>query len=113
MIFGSRDLKNSVCRPEPMISKPLKFILRSRLENVVAIAVSILLVLLFLTTRLFHSFSLGMHDFIFLLLPMGVLGLKTLLGLLARSEEEPGTEVGPAKFVALTFQPFVKLVRDW
>lgn len=94
------------------IRKFFSFVLRCRLENVVAVVVSAGLLTLFLTTRLFRSFSLGMHDVIFILLPVGVLGLKTLLGLLS-SSDELGQEVGPAKFLALSFQPFLKIVRDW
>jgi membrane-associated phospholipid phosphatase len=94
------------------IRKLLSFILRCRLENVMAVAVSAGLLALFLTTRLFHAFSLGMHDFIFILLPVGVLGLKTLMGLLSASDD-PGQNVGPGRFLALSLQPFVKIVRDW
>ena len=89
------------------------FILRSRLENIMAVGVSGSLLVLFLATRLFHSFSFGMHDVLFILLPIGVLGLKTLFGLLSSSEDETADNAAPAKFLAQFFQPFVKIVRDW
>ena len=57
-----------------MIRNLVSFILRSRLENVIAAAVSIALLALFLTTRMFRTFAFGMHDFIFILLPISILG---------------------------------------
>src|SRR5438105_8675955 len=89
----------------------LALVLRSRLENVMAVGVSASLLVLFLTTRLFHSFSFGLHDVLFILLPVGVLGLKTLLGLLSSGEGEETQ--APGKFLAQFFQPFVKIIRDW
>jgi hypothetical protein len=96
-----------------MIRRIFSYALHSRLENVAAIAVSSSLLVLFLTTRLFRSFSLGMHDLLFILLPVGVLAVKILLGLLSSSKEDPAGDVGPIQFLALTFRPFAKLFRDW
>jgi len=93
--------------------KLLFTILRCRLEDVVAVGVSLCLLVLFLTTRLFHSFSFGMHDLIFILLPVGALGVKTLLGILSGGREVADADVGPFQFIALTLQPFLKLIRDW
>ena len=94
-----------------MIRKIILFILRCRLENVMAVGVSAALVILFFTTRMFLTFSFGMLDFIFILLPIGILGLKSLLTLLAA----PGSDdqVDTAKFLANFFRPFLKIVRDW
>jgi membrane-associated phospholipid phosphatase len=94
-----------------MMKNLAAFVLRSRLENIMAVGVSASLLVLFLTTRLFHSFSFGLHDFLFILLPIGVLGFKALLGLLCSSEEEENE--APGKFLARFFQPFVKIIRDW
>src|SRR2546423_1272918 len=89
------------------------FILRCRLENVMAVGVSLCLLVLFLATRLFHSFSFGLHDVLFILLPIGVLGLKTLLGLFSSSYDETGEDAPLGKFLAQFFRPFLKLFRDW
>ena len=78
-----------------------------------AVGASLSLLILFLTTRLFHSFDFGMHDFIFILLPVGILGLKSLMGLISLSEGEAGEDSGPTKFLIVFFQPFLKIIRDW
>jgi len=96
-----------------MIRNLFAMVLRSRLENIMAVGVSASLLVLFLTTRLFHSFSFGLHDILFILLPVAVLGLKALLGLLTFSGDEAGENAAPAKFLGQFFQPFVKIVRDW
>jgi membrane-associated phospholipid phosphatase len=93
--------------------KIVSFVLCSRLEDVIAVAASSCLLVLFLTTRLFHSFSLGMHDFIFILFPVGALGVKTLAGILGSGSGEAGAEVGPFQFISMTMRPFLKLLRDW
>lgn len=92
--------------------KFLNFVLRSRLENVMAAGVSICLLILFLTTRLFHSFQIGPLDFMFILLPMGLLTVKVFLGLLASGGDNDG-DVDAIKFLATFFQPLVKVIRDW
>jgi membrane-associated phospholipid phosphatase len=88
------------------------FILGSRLENVVAFTVSLALTILFLTTRLFHDFNLGMHDFIFILLPAGVLAFKAVLGLLL-ARPAGSEESDPGKFLSQFVAPFWKIFRDW
>jgi membrane-associated phospholipid phosphatase len=88
------------------------FILHSRLENVMAAGVSLSLVILFLTTSLFHSFEIGPLDFVFIMLPMGVLGIKAFLGLLTSGNEE-SSEADPVKYLAAYFRPLLKIVRDW
>jgi membrane-associated phospholipid phosphatase len=93
--------------------KFLGFILRSRPENVMAAGVSISLLVLFLTTRLFHSFEFGPLDLMFILLPMGVLGAKILLGLLASGGDENGEDSATMKYLSSFFGPLVKIVRDW
>lgn len=88
------------------------FILRSRLENVMAAGVSLCLLILFSTTRLFHSFKMGPLDFVFILLPMGLLAVKVFLGLLASGGED-AADADVMKFLAGFFQPLIKVVRDW
>jgi len=89
-----------------------QFILQSRLENVAAAAVSIGLLILFLTTRLFDSFELGPLDFVFILMPMGLLCFKALLQLLA-GRDETGENADPLKYLAAFFRPFVNIFQDW
>ena len=95
-----------------MTRKFLHFILRSRLEDVMAAVFSICLLILFATTRLFHSFTMGPLDFVFILLPMGLLCIKALLGLLAAGNEA-GENPDTMKYLAGFFRPLVKIVRDW
>jgi len=92
--------------------KFLHFILHSRLEDVLAAAFSICLLILFSTTRLFHSFTMGPLDFAFILLPMGLLCIKALLGLLAAGSEA-GENPDTMNYLAGFFRPLVKIVRDW
>lgn len=96
-----------------MIQKCLRFILHCRLENVMAAGVSGLLLILFLTTRLFRSFDFGPLNFLFILLPVGILGVKSLLSLLASSGTEAEENADTAKYLASFFRPLLKIVRDW
>jgi membrane-associated phospholipid phosphatase len=96
-----------------MIRKCVSFILHCRLEDVAAAGVSIALVILFLTTRLFRSFQIGMLDLLFILLPVGVLGIKALLGLLLASTASETENLDPTKLVLSFFKPLAKILRDW
>ena len=96
-----------------MMRKCLSFILRCRLENVMAVGVSVLLLILFFTTRLFRSFDLGPLNFVFILLPVGILGIKSLLSLLASSGAEADEDADMTKYLASFFRPLFKIVRDW
>lgn len=96
-----------------MAQKILQFILRSRLENVLAAGVSFCLLALFLTTRLFHSFQFGPLDFVFILLPMGLLSFKILLALLAGGTSDAEENADAVKYLAAFFRPLVKIFRDW
>jgi membrane-associated phospholipid phosphatase len=95
-----------------MIKKALQFILHSRLENVMAVFVSACLLTLFLTTRLFHDFDLGALDFVFILLPVGLLSIKVLFELLA-GKNQAGEDANTLKYIASFFGPLVKILRDW
>jgi membrane-associated phospholipid phosphatase len=94
-----------------MIRKIISFILRCRPENVMAVGVSTALVIFFSATRMFHTFNFGMLDLIFILLPVGILGLKSLLTLLASSGGDEDADT--TKFLANFFKPFLKIIRDW
>jgi membrane-associated phospholipid phosphatase len=96
-----------------MIRKCFSFILHSRLENVMAVAVSVVLLALFLGTHSFHTFNLGMLDIIFILLPVGILGVKCLLELLLAPESEEGSNFDAMNYLASFFRPLVKILRDW
>lgn len=77
-----------------------------------AVGVSVALLVLFLTTRLFHSFQLGPLSFVFILLPVGILAVKSLLGLLASSQSGDDSQ-STSRFLASFFHPLFKIVRDW
>jgi membrane-associated phospholipid phosphatase len=94
-----------------MIRKLIAFVLRRRLEDVIAVGVTAALLIFFLTTRLFRSFNFGMLDFLFILLPVGVLGVKSLLTLLLSSENDENMD--PQKYLANFFKPLLRIVRDW
>jgi membrane-associated phospholipid phosphatase len=96
-----------------MLRKITSFVLRCRLEDVMAVVFSATLLLFFLTTRLFRSFQLQGHDIIFILLPVGILGVKCLLEMLAASESQPGENLNTGKFLVSFFKPLAKIVRDW
>lgn len=96
-----------------MTRKITSFILHCRLENVMAAGVSISLLALFLATGFRHSFHFGMLDFLFILLPVGILGVKCLLGLLLSSEVEGGENPDAIGFLVQFFRPLLKIFRDW
>jgi len=76
-----------------------------------AVAVSAALVVFFSATRMFHKFHFAKLDLIFILLPVGLLGLKSLLTLLLSSET--GEDVDTTRYLTNFFQPFLKILRDW
>lgn len=94
-----------------MIRKFISFTLNCRLENVMAASFSAALLVYFCVTRAFRAFDLGMLDLVFILLPVGILGLKSLLQLLFNSGTEEELDTG--KFLANFFRPFVKILHDW
>jgi membrane-associated phospholipid phosphatase len=96
-----------------MHRKIISFVLRCRLENVMALGFSAALLLFFLTTRLFRSFQINGHDIIFILLPAGILGVKCLLEMLSSSDSPAGENQGAGKYLVSFFKPLVKIVRDW
>ena len=73
-----------------MLRKITAFVLRCRLEDIAAATFSATLLIFFLTTRIFVSFKLNGHDIIFILLPAGILGVKSLLEMLSASDSKPG-----------------------
>jgi hypothetical protein len=93
--------------------KFLKFVLRCRVENVLAVVFCLGLLLLAGTTRLFRAFAFGMHDFLFLLLPVFLLGLKALLELLWAPAGAPEENQAPLAFLAGFFRPLLKIGSDW
>jgi membrane-associated phospholipid phosphatase len=96
-----------------MIRKCVSFVLHCRLEDVVAAGISGVLLVLFLTTRLFHTFQFGMLDILFILLPVCVLGVKALLVLLLSSGGGENENMDPTKLALSFFQPLAKILRDW
>jgi hypothetical protein len=95
-----------------MARKIISFVLHCRLEDVIAAGFSATLLLFFLTTSLFSSLQLQGHDFIFILLPVGILGMKCLLELLFSSETD-GEKLDTGKYLAAFFKPLLKIIRDW
>ena len=96
-----------------MIRKFLHFILHSRLEDVMAVAVSAALLVFFSFTRMIHSFQFGLLDVAFILLPVGILGVKCLLGMLLSSNDPAGKSTDPVQILVQFFRPLLKIVRDW
>ena len=78
-----------------------------------AVGFSALLLALFLATPSIHSFNLGMLDIIFILLPVGILGVKCLLELLLTPESGEGENFDASNYLAGFFRPLVKIFRDW
>lgn len=95
-----------------MFRKCISLILQSRLENVMAVGVSLVLLVLILTTRLFRSIQFGPLSFVFFLLPVGILAVKSLLGLLASSSSGDDSQ-STSQFLASFFRPLFKIARDW
>jgi membrane-associated phospholipid phosphatase len=95
-----------------MARKIISFILRCRLEDVIAAGFSTILLIFFLTTSYFSSFQLQGHDIIFILLPVGILGVKALLHLLFSSEAD-AEKLDTGKYLATFFKPLLKIFRDW
>lgn len=85
--------------------------LNCRLENFLAAGFSAALLICFATTRMIRQFDFGLLDLLFILLPVGILGLKSVLQLLVASTSEENLDTG--KFLSDFFRPFVKLMRDW
>lgn len=77
-----------------------------------ATGVSALLVGLYLTTDLFRTIHLGPLSFVFILLPVGILAVKSLLGLLASSSSDDDAQ-STTRFLGSFFRPLFKIVRDW
>jgi membrane-associated phospholipid phosphatase len=96
-----------------MIGKFINFVLRCRLENVMAFGASVALVIFFGGAQFFRSFHLGFHDYIFILLPVGILGVKYLLQLLFSREADASENLDPTRQLLSFVQPLVKIVHDW
>ena len=96
-----------------MLKKAISFILSCRLENVAAFGFSAVLLVFFLTTRIFVSFQLNGHDIVFILLPAGILGVKTLLQMLSAANTDAEANLDTKTFLASFFRPLAKIVHDW
>jgi membrane-associated phospholipid phosphatase len=96
-----------------MLSQLKAFVLRRRLEDVMAVAVSLGLVLVSGVTEIFHAFQFKALDFVFILLPVGILGVKYLLELLFAGDATAAGDTGPLKILGIFFRPLVKIFRDW
>jgi hypothetical protein len=96
-----------------MLQKFISFVLRSRPENVLAVLASLTLLAFFSFTRIFRTFTFGLHDFIFILLPVAILGVKCLLGMLATSGNESEEDLDPTRYLVRFFQPLLRIFRDW
>lgn len=96
-----------------MMPRIISYILGCRLENVIALGFSAILLVLFFTTRLFHTFQINGHDIIFILVPAGILGVKTLMHLLFASEDEALEKGDAGAYLAAFFRPLLQLAHDW
>jgi len=93
--------------------KLVHFILTRRLEDVLAVGFTATLMGFLLARRVFHTFQVTGHDFIFLLLPVGVLGLKSLFQMLLTPEEDRRENLGLGNYLASFFRPLAGIFRDW
>jgi membrane-associated phospholipid phosphatase len=89
----------------------VSFILRCRLENVMAAGFSTGLAVFFLSERAHHSFPLNIHDIAFIMLPAGILAVKCLLGILFSPDQD--TEGDLRHFLTNFFRPLFEIFRDW
>jgi membrane-associated phospholipid phosphatase len=96
-----------------MFWKIISFISRCRLENVMAFGVSLALLVFFGGEEFFRSLRFGPHDYIFILLPAGILGVKYLLHLLFSRDADDKENLDPASQLVSFFQPLLKIVHDW
>ncbi|MGO8838963.1 MAG: phosphatase PAP2 family protein [Limisphaerales bacterium] len=96
-----------------MLRKIALFVLHRRLEDVLAVGFSLTLLLFFLTRRVFRPFQFSGHDVTFLLLPIGVLGVKCLFELLLAPEADGRENPGLGKYLASFFRPLARIFRDW
>jgi membrane-associated phospholipid phosphatase len=96
-----------------MFEKLFAFVLRRRLEDVMAVGISLGLVIVSGVTEIFHAFQFKALDFAFILLPVGILGVKYLLELLVAGEETTGAAGGPLKILGAFFRPLAGIFRDW
>jgi membrane-associated phospholipid phosphatase len=96
-----------------MFGKLIAFILRRRLEDVMAVGVSLGLVIVSGITEIYHAFQFKALDFAFILLPVGILGVKYLLELLVAGEDATNAQGGPLQMLGAFFRPLVEIFRDW
>lgn len=96
-----------------MFGKIIAFVLRRRLEDVLAVGFSLALLFFFLTKRIFNTFQVNGHDVAFILLPVGVLGVKCLFELLLAPDAGGRENLGVGKYLATFFRPLVRVFRDW
>jgi hypothetical protein len=96
-----------------MARKFITFVLNRRLEDVMAVVFTLVLLALFFSKRVFHTIQFNGHDVAFLLLPVGVLGLKALFHLLFAPDSEDKENAGVGKYLAGFFRPLARIFRDW
>lgn len=78
-----------------------------------AFGVSAALLVFFGGATFFHSFQFGPHDYIFILLPAGILGVKYLLHLLFSRDADNNESLDPTRQLVSFFQPLMKIIHDW
>jgi membrane-associated phospholipid phosphatase len=78
-----------------------------------AFGVSASLICFFGFSKLFHSFDLGFLNYIFVLLPIAILGVKYLLQLLFSGDADTDGNPDLVKNLVSFFRPLVKMLHDW
>ena len=96
-----------------MLRKIISFVLHRRLEDVLAAGFSLALLAIFLSGRVSRTIQISGHDVAFVLLPVGVLGLKCLFELLLAPEADGRENLDVGKYLAIFFQPLARIFRDW
>ena len=96
-----------------MLRKIIAFVLHRRLEDVLAAGFTLGLGLVFLSRQMAHPFQISGHDLAFLLLPVGVLGVKCLFELLFAPDIAGQEHLDVGRYLAAFFRPLARIFRDW
>jgi membrane-associated phospholipid phosphatase len=93
-----------------MFQKITAFLLHRRLEDVMAAFFSTALITFFVS-RPAYRLPLNDHDVVFIMLPAGILAVKSLLEILFNRSAD--REIGTGEYLISFFRPLMEIFRDW